>query len=225
MSSYLHEYFDNQNSYINLFIFICILISLFVLNKGFLLILIIISICIYFYNDIIIDNIQKHINETKKNFIQSSISHSNDHLINRNDIIKFLFSIQDMYHYNPIQYEIMTKNINQFFEYMDISLIDRKNIYFNYDHMTTNKRNALNALSSLIFSVPSHHDTIIRNKINKANSILDDIMKKYIDQMSFLVDEYTYKNGYNTDTKIINYGPKPYNEYTDIFGKYSYEIY
>lgn len=89
--------------------------------------------------------------------------------------------------------------------------------------MEHNKRYALNALASLIYSTPS--DTRVRGKVNNATIILDDILTTYLDQISFLLDEYTYKIGYTIDSKIIDYGPKAFNEYNDIFKPYSYEIY
>jgi len=66
----------------------------------------------------------------------------------------------------------------------------------------------------------------IRYKINKSAETLNDIMTKHLDQVSYVSDNDIYKNGYNNNTKIIDYSStKPYNIFNDIFNNYSYEIY
>ena len=85
------------------------------------------------------------------------------------------------------------------------------------------KRNSLNSLKSIIFKLPE--DTRVINKLDKSCTVLDNILTKYLDQISYMSDNYNYKFGYNVDTKMINYGTKPFNEYSDIFQPYTYEQY
>jgi hypothetical protein len=89
--------------------------------------------------------------------------------------------------------------------------------------MENNKRSALNALKSIIFNSPN--DKNVRNKINSASSNLDKILTEYLDHISYLIDDDIYINGYDMTTAIIDYDTKPFNEYTDMFKPYSYEIY
>jgi hypothetical protein len=144
-------------------------------------------------------------------------------VMQHDDIINFLFSIQDMRVYNPLQYDAMVKNINTFYELYDVSIMDPKASYINYELMKQYKRDALNALMSIIYQLSDDKKT--RDQINNAATILDTVLTQELDHISYIVDNYTYINGYNVDTKIINYGPKPYNEYNDMFKPYSYEIY
>jgi hypothetical protein len=171
------------------------------------------------HKTIVAANTEKEIMNTKKETIKPKLDESNEN----EDIVNFLFSIQDMYHYNPGQYIEMVNNIEQFFRLHKRSFIDKKQSSIHYDKMKQNKRDALNALSSLIFTLPE--DRRVREKVNNAVVILDDILTKHLDEISFLIDNYLYKNNYDVDTKIIDYGPKALNEYDDIFGKYTYETY
>lgn len=143
--------------------------------------------------------------------------------LEQSDVRNFLFSIQDLRVYNAQAYEEMIYTIDDFFEYYAIVFIEPSRSYIYYGLMEQAKRDALNALKSLIFSIPD--DQRIRGKLNRATDIMDDILAKYLDQISYIADEYTHKNGWNTDTKVLNYGAKPYNQYDDMFQQYSYEVY
>jgi hypothetical protein len=161
-----------------------------------------------------IEDIQK----IKKESIKPSLNDQTN-----KDVIDFLFSIQDLYTYNPQQYEVMIQSINYFFELFNNVIVDNKRSYVNYGLMKQYKRDALNALMSFIYSLPE--DKRIRNKINKSVSILDEILTKYLDQISYIMDNYTFKNGYSVDTKFIDYSCLAMNEYDDIFQNFSYDIY
>ena len=138
------------------------------------------------------------------------------------NIVDILFSIQDIYAYNPLQYEEIIKCINTFYERYNKAFIDPPTSSDSYAFMKQAKRDANNALKSILISIPDNQ--FIRNKINTTSKELDTIMTQHLDQISYLIDERIYKNGYNVDTKIIDYGPKPHNEYTDIYGPYTYEL-
>ena len=134
-----------------------------------------------------------------------------------------MFSIQNLYVYNPQQYIEMANNINKFFELYDSTFIDKSSSYINYEFMVQCKRDSLNSLQSMTLKIPS--DLRVRKFLNDAVDTLDNILTQRLDHISFLVDEYTHINGYDINTKIINYGPKASNEYEDIFKPYSYNIY
>ena len=163
-----------------------------------------------------IDNIQN----IKKDIIRPKLYEQTK---KQNDIVDFLFSIQDLYMYLPQQYEVMVNSINYFYDLYNDIIIDHKTCYANYDTMKRFKRDALNALMSLIYTIPE--DIRVRKKINESVLVLDKIMTKDLDQISYIIDDYTYKNGYSVDTKIIDYGCKAVNEYEDIFQIFSSDIF
>ena len=155
----------------------------------------------------------------KKNAILPLTDETQEH----KNIIDFLFSIQDLYAYCPQQFIEMVNNINYFYSYYKMTFVDPKTSFLNYTMMKQLKCDILNILTSIIFSLPE--DKHVRNKLNASALVLDDIMTQHLDEISYVIDEYTYKNGYNVDTKIIDYGPKASNEYEDMFKNYGYEIF
>jgi hypothetical protein len=161
--------------------------------------------------------------DIKKIKQDSLVPKLNKEAIEHDNLLSMLFSVQDIYQYNPQQYEVMIKSINMFYKLYKLSFVDESTVFVNYGMMEQYKRDALNALASMIYSLPI--DKNIRDKINVSAVALDNIMSTHLDQVGFLIDDRIYKHGYDVNTKIISNGPKPFNEYDDIFGNFSYEIY
>lgn len=156
---------------------------------------------------------------TNKNNKQKMITPEiTSNIKSRDDLTDFIFSIQDLYAYNPIQYEEMISNIEYFYDKFQLSFVDNKTSDINYGLMEEYKRNALNSLKSIIFSIPT--DNIIRTKINNATDNLDKILTNDLNKISYLIDENIYKNGYNVNTKIIDYDIKSSNEYISNYDVY-----
>lgn len=137
------------------------------------------------------------------------------------DIVDTIFDIKYFYNYSPLQYKNAIKNLDMFFNLYDATLNDNKLCYVNYKTMVQLKRNTLNDLSSIILGLPIELTTILTSNISK----LDEIMTNYLNKISYIADDYLYKNGYDINTKIIDYDEKASNEYLDMFQPYSYEIY
>lgn len=222
----LYEYIDTWDgkmvfTYIVIFIFVVWFFSKKNIGINILVGILVASFIISYLNHKSMANTdtKQEILNIKKDSIKPKTTKGFKH----NDIINFLFSIQDLYRYNPLQYEKMVQHIHNFFELYEISFVEKKRANINYKIMENEKRDSLNSLTSLIFSLPN--DIRTKEKINNAAVILDSILTNYLDQIGYISDEYLYKNGYNVDTKIINYGTKPFNEYSDIYKPYSYEIY
>ncbi len=138
------------------------------------------------------------------------------------NVIDFFFSIQDLYVYNPQAYEEMIDNTDEFlsmYEEIEINPI-RSNELFN--PMFQRRRNALNALQSLIYKVPSDPNMI--NKLNDSMKELDDILYIFLDKVNYLHNKHLYENGYTSDHKLIDNGPLAYNNY-DTKSKFAYEFY
>lgn len=139
------------------------------------------------------------------------------------DIIKYLFSIQDFYIYNPQAYEEMTKNLSLFFRTFKEAKENKKNAGIHYELMISYKRNAVNALHSIIHSIPDSDD--YTNKLNKAIVILQEILDEYLVKTERLHKEYLLEYGYNNETKLINKGQMPYNQYDGVDSTFSYNIF
>ena len=223
----MYEYIDTWDgkrlfTYVVIFLFILWLLSRRELGINILIAIIVGTFVINYLNHRSIENADTlaEIRQIKKKAITPSLT---DEAEDQEDIVDFLFSIQDLYAYSPQQYSEMVKNINYFYNLYNMTFFDNKTSYLNYGMMKQFKRDALNALASIIYSLPE--DKRVRNLVNAASTILDGLMTQHLDHVSYVIDNYTYKNGYNVDTKIIDYGPKAANEYGDMFKIYSYEVY
>jgi hypothetical protein len=203
---------DKKNFYNIVIIILCIFI---VIHKSFntkIILGLFVAGIIIFYKYSVYDN---------KTII--SPNHASLEFIKDDELTQFLNNIEDIYMYNPYEFEKLLKSINKFYELYELSFIDEKTANSNFELMEEEKRKGLNILSSIILNTDNQY---IRNKINVSSENLNTIMTKHLDQISYLSDNDIYKNGYNNNTKIIDYDiTKPYNIYNDIFEKYSYELF
>jgi hypothetical protein len=206
--------------YVTIFIFILWFFSNRTISLGIFLAIIISSFIISYLSQKKIKETNNIVNseQIKEETIKPKVNDTEHH----NEIIDFLFSIQDFYIYNPQQYGEMVHNINNFYDLYKLCMINNHTCFENHDRMKKYKRNAINALMSIIFQSPI--DENFKNKINNSSKVLDDILTANMDEISYIIDNYIYKHGYDVDTKIIDYDTKPFNEYEDIFKSYSHEI-
>lgn len=142
------------------------------------------------------------------------------------EIIDFLFSIQDLYIYNPQEYINLVNSIDNFFNSYEIILLNTNTndiIDTNYTILDNQKRNAMNSLQNISFNIePNKH---IDKKIQKAIITLDFILTKYMNHVIELHKDNIYKNGYTNNTFILpDKKIKPYNTYYDnnLFTSYLY---
>lgn len=221
----LYKYIDTWNSE-HIYIYVVIIIfSLWIFSKmkigvNILVGLIIGLFIVAYLNDrsITISNTLEEIQNIKKNIIKPKLI---DQVKDHDSVVNLLFSIQDMYQYNPQEYDSMIHKINQFYAKYKFSILNVTSN--NYELMIQYKRDALNAMMSLIFSIPNNIE--IRKKTIAAANMLDNIMSNDIDQIGYLIDKKIRKSGYNICTKIIDHEIKPCNLYDDLFNIVSYEIY
>ena len=158
-----------------------------------------------------------------KSITRSNLNKNKVYRVNNDNINDVILSINDLYVYNPQAHTEMLRNIQSFYSLFIQSIGDHQISPINYGFMEQNKRNALNALMSVIHRTPS--DPRINNKLSQAAKQIDIILSGNLDQISYLVDDYNHNNGININTIFPEYGPKPFNQYTDIFDSQSYEIY
>lgn len=177
---------------------------IFGLFLGFLVIM-------YFYNR---DNIERKVDEEqlekKKEYIKPKLKEIDN---SKKDIIDFIFSIQDFYIYNSPAFEEMVENLEIFFQLHRLIRRNIKHGSYYYQIAESKKNNALNALHSIIYSLPNN--VLMTEKYDRAHQRLETLLNKYLNEM---YDTCTYslrRDGYNIFTRIINTGPKEYNHYFD----------
>jgi hypothetical protein len=143
-----------------------------------------------------------------------SIKPETSFIKNNNDIVDFLFSIQDFYFHNPRTYIEMVKTIDEFLEIVEERRINK---YYNGAEIQTlimKKRDALNELAYIGTNLTS--SKISDEKMYRAIERLEDILNERINIAYKEYEEYIYNNGYNNQTSILHTGPLPKNTYDNI---------
>ena len=138
------------------------------------------------------------------------------------DMIDFLFSIQEFYKFNQQNYEEMIDNISAFFVVYENVNIDDSLCEDNYRLMENKKKNALNALHSMIYSLPNNK--IITKKFNKSLVKLEFILNDYLYDINSKCKHIIINNGYTIDRKLLNDGPSAYNSYLEN-GDFTYDFF
>ena len=215
--------------YAVIFIFIVFIFSLKTINLNIVFGAMIASAVVYYiYNKKQID-----INTSEKNQKQKKIElvNADDSVLEKNDMVNFLFSTQEFYYYNPNAHNDLMYNLKSFFQLYDEVIKDNSKAGSNFHQMDEYKRQALNSMNSIIFTIQS--DKRLLNKLNGAVSKLEDILITYQNEIHYFHLNNIHENGYNTETKLITFGPKPVNSYNidnskncfNISDKFSYNIF
>jgi len=179
-----------------------------------------IIIIMYMYNQNqssqIEDNLLRH---EKQDLIyprpKYTIEYAND------DIIDFLFSIQDFYPRNPQAYEDMIESCDQFFILYHEIKTNSQLANFNYQNLIDLKRSMLNSLQSILINMVPNVGR--DNKLQESITVLDIILNRYLDEIKRIHDEYLYEHGYDIHTTLINTGEDASNMYDDKL--FTYDMY
>lgn len=136
------------------------------------------------------------------------------HIKNNNELLDFIFSIQDFYYYNPRVFIDMVNSINDFMTIRNEN--EMSNIYngYLYSSLLMKKRDALNSLASLAISLPSNRD--VDEKLQNALERLEFILNNYLDETYYKYRNNIYKNGYRSDIINVDIGYIPKNTYDGI---------
>lgn len=137
------------------------------------------------------------------------------------DIVNLLYSIQDLYVYNPPVYEEMVESIKNFFIVYEESMKIPELANQNYSIAENKFYNAINSLHSIVLN--TNGTKKIDNKINTAFRMLHGFLKKYLDEIELVIKKNIKYNGYNVNTLVLDPNRiKPYNfsNYKD----YSFDV-
>ena len=191
-----------------LIVFICCLL-IYISKYNFFISLILISfviIFVYIYQSKILYmyEVQKSLIYPKSKFIEK-----------HNDILTFLFTIQEFYDYSPQNYLNMIIHIDKLLSVYEDILIDNKYAGLYYDSITEYKNIALVSLQNILYKLPD--DKTIIKKYNESKHILEKLLNKYIDKVIELNTEYNIKNNIDVETKFIH--KNDYYSYNEPFGR------
>jgi hypothetical protein len=99
----------------------------------------------YNYNLVVQNRNNELLDEKKKLIIPQPLK-----AIDYNEMVDFLFTIQDFHQYNQNAYEQMMMNIDYFFENYQNIIDDPEIAYLKYEMLFEQKINALNNLQSIL---------------------------------------------------------------------------
>ena len=137
------------------------------------------------------------------------------------DIVNYLYSIQDLYIYNPEAYEEIIINLELFLEVYENTKLD--NIYYTQYYKIADRvrRTCLNNLQSIIFNIGNEME--VKMKLNNAIIGLNEIFNEYMDDLYNISKEKIEIYGYDSKTIPINNDIPAYNEYE--VKDYTFNIY
>jgi hypothetical protein len=117
-------------------------------------------------------------------------------LLNQHDdIINFLYFINDFKQYNPDVYNELIININDFLTlYKDYQIIREEKKKLMQDVIFDTKAKILDNLSSFIYSFNNSPD--LRLKLNNSIDKLNDLLNLYINKLNINIDHINAFNDY-----------------------------
>jgi hypothetical protein len=179
---------------------------------------ILLGLVITYYIVLYINNNYQNDTKYKKDLIAEKydqIRPKTKKIQNYDDIVDFLFSIQDIYVYNPAVYENIVDSIESFLVVYEETKISQEQSGINYSVLEKQKHDALNALHAMIYNTPTTNDMTI--KVERAIEILDNIMNKYLDEIYKINTFNNMRDGMNNKSKILQSHniPKPQNFFKD----------
>jgi hypothetical protein len=220
MKNRIIENIDNNT----LFIFVIIIVfviyffSFFDIKLNIIFGFIIAGLIVYYmYNDnLVVQNRNNELLDEKKKLIIPQPLKAIDY----NEMVDFLFTIQDFHQYNQNAYEQMMMNIDYFFENYQNIIDDPEIAYLKYEMLFEQKINALNNLQSITYSL--NPNTQYDKKLQNAIKRLDELLNVYIRKAYKIYANELYKK--NIDERIIKKinDPDAYNSFenNDLFHFY-----
>jgi hypothetical protein len=139
------------------------------------------------------------------------------------ELVDFFFSIQDLYKYNPQAYEEVVFNVDSMMTIYEDVKKEVRHCKENHDVAEEKKRNAINALHSIVYSLEDNQ--VVTRKLNRSVRILQKLLTQFTDEIledcKLMVD----RNGFDTKKHYIelNKGPRAYNEY--VQDDFTFDVY
>lgn len=175
-------------------IFLGIYIVLYILNINIHLIVTISLFCaVFYYRYINRENEKKIILTKKKNemFNNNLPSKLNEH----DQILNFLYFINDFKQYNQQIYDDLLINLNDFLTLItDYQIIQGTKKKLMEDVIFDTKHKILDGLSSFIYSF--NNSPVLRNKLNESINKLNEILNEYISKEKIVIDNINAFNNY-----------------------------
>ena len=142
--------------------------------------------------------------------------------LKHNEIVDFLFSIQDLYVYNPQAYEDMVEQIDFFFRLYQEVQNDNSLAGQDYELLENAKRQALNSLQSIIHNMAPNKG--LDDKLDNAVSLLNVLLQKYLNDVKKINNVYIYETGISLSTKLIEINKKDKRKIINLIGVLTLQV-
>ena len=186
--------------YIIIFFLVLYVISHYEIKLNILFGFIISSLLITYLYLNFTENKEKH--DERINTEKSLIIPKSKELDKYEEIVDFLFSIQDFYTNNSLAYEDLIMYLDNFFiSYREV-MNNNEMAGINYSNMVDQKNNSLNTLQSIIFNMLPNNSR--DKKLNDAVNKLDSLLNVYLKKVHYINEKYIYDNGFNVKTKLLD---------------------
>lgn len=196
-------------NYFIITIFMLVIINKINIKPKYIIALTISFLIIYYMKNEESNNLNDEslLKEEKKKLITPKIDKINDY----DDLLNFIFSVQDLNIYNPQTYEEFIINIELFLQIYENTKMDDK-FYTQYYHIADQVKNeSINKLYSMIYNLSDNIE--VRIKLENAVKVLKEILNNYMEELFKICNEKTKKNGYYSRITPLNKGFKPSNLY------------
>ena len=189
----IKKLFDRKIIELSIFL-LGIYVVLYILKVDLhLVITAIIFLCYFYYLYITRENEKSYIltrreKEPFQNKLTSTIN-------NYDDIVNFLYYINDFKQYNEQVYDNVLINMNDFLNsYEDYQLLEENNKKLMNDILLDTKYKILDNLSSFIYSF--NNSPKLRNKLNDAINLLNNILNRYLNKLNIKIPDIEPANNY-----------------------------
>ena len=126
------------------------------------------------------------------------------------EFIEYFHSIREFYFYNKKEFTSMVKNIDLLLKIYEDVKIGVRYCKYHYDIALEKRKNALNHLHSIIYSLED--DKSLQHKLVESIKYLQILTGKYLNYIENICNEDIEQNGYNIEkTKIESNQPAPFN--------------
>jgi len=129
------------------------------------------------------------------------------------DITDFIYSINELYYYNPQAFEDLVDEFVHFIKVYENCKKVPTESHALIDIANIKKHNILNSLHSIIFNIPP--SDALDFKLEDSLRIVEYILNKYMEEIYKITQEDLHNSGYTNKYKIHDLGPKAGNFYQD----------
>lgn len=120
------------------------------------------------------------------------------------NVVRYLFSIQNFYSHNSSAYTEMINGFRNFFRIYEDTYIIPRYAGRNYEMMVDQKRISMNALHSILHNMQIRYHDQYTDKLERAITAIEHVLQEYLDKVEYMHKLHIHEDNYNIETKLID---------------------